>query len=134
MTTKRIKSLIVVSIMLLTCCESNKAKTSTNITSDTLFSDFLNNIPVLELPLKLPCTLPNEAPFIVPFEKHKRYLPKSIDRVYGKINAVDEDYRLIVYGITGDDIYPILFSYDRYGKITDSLSLMALQCLPKIAL
>lgn len=120
--------LFLVSITLLAGCESNRAKTSENIISDTLFSDFLNDIPAQELPMKLECSLPDGSPFRVAFEKHSRYVPKSIDRVYGKINTANENYSLIVYGITGDDIYPVLFSYDRHGKITDSLSLILSGC------
>jgi hypothetical protein len=62
------------------------------------------------------------------FEKFKKYIPKSMDRVFGKIRTKDNKYKLIIYGLTGDDIYPFLFTYDNRGQIRDSLSLILTGC------
>ena len=78
------------------------------------------------MPVKIHCGL-DSVVGIEQLEKFKRFIPKIGERVYGCIQNTG-DYKLIVYGEVGDDIYPYLYSYDSQGKIIDSLSLIISAC------
>src|SRR5882757_2901354 len=118
--------LILIAILLLISCGRDKAnvttdKNDTNV--DTDFTEFLNAIPYQSLPVELSCGLPNETNSADEFKTFSKFIPKSTDKVFGAIKSNTEDYKLVIYGQTGDDIYPIIFSYDNKGEIKDSLFL-----------
>jgi hypothetical protein len=116
---------LTIAILLLTCCH-DKSNRPTDI--DPLFQDFLNEIPNKSLPINFSCGLPDSAKFLSDFEKYKAFIPKSVDRIFGTIESNSDNYKLIVYGYTGDDIYPTLFSYGNDGHVKDSLHLMLSGC------
>ncbi len=57
-----------------------------------------------------------------------QFIPKSADRIFGTIDSKNDTYKFIIYGYTGNDIYPFLYSYDNDGNVKDSLSLMLTGC------
>ena len=118
-------SLTVLILLLITGC-GDKSSRSTDI--DPLFQDFLNEIPKKSLPINLSCGLPNELKSSDDLGKYKSFIPKLADQVFGTIDTSSDSYRLIVYGYTGDDIYPVLFSFDTRGQIIDSLKLILTPC------
>lgn len=123
--TRAIGFLSFTAVLLLLSCR-DKSNTPTNI--DPLFQDFLNELPKKSLPIHLDCGLPNELKSSDGFEKYKALIPKSADQIFGTIDSGSDRYRLILYGYTGDDIYPVLFSFDHKGHIIDSLNLILHPC------
>ena len=116
---------LAIAIFLLTGCQDKSSK-ATEI--DPLFQDFLNAIPKKSLPINFSCGLPDGTEFSRDFEKYETFIPKSVDRIFGTIESNSDIYKLIVYGYTGDDIYPTLFSYSNDGHVKDSLHLMLSGC------
>jgi hypothetical protein len=123
--------LLLVLIGLLVCCGTEKTEHKRLIADnnvDTVFSEFIGSIRKQALPLQITCGLTDNLASLEEFEKFRKYIPKSMDRVFGKFETQDKEYKLVIYGLTGDDIYPFLFSYDTRGQIRDSLSLMLTGC------
>jgi hypothetical protein len=91
------------------------------------FKEFVDSLPFRQLPLRLSCGLPDGPSssnlWISDFEKFKNIIPKGFDNIYGVINTHD-NFKAIIYGQVGDDIYPTLFTYSENGKIIDSLFLI----------
>lgn len=124
--------LIIISISLLISCARSKTnaveKNSSVNATRPRFTEFLDSIPNHPLPIKLNCGLPDGVKSSTAFRRFKEYIPTSVDRIFGTIGSSNSNYRLIIFGQTGDEIYPVLFSFDSNGKIKDSLSLMLANC------
>lgn len=90
------------------------------------FDDFLNNLPSHELPIRLNCGLPDYV-WSKEFNEYKEFLPAGYDAVYGRIGQT-ENFKCIMVGKVGDDIYPTLFTYDNRGEKIDSLFLILRSC------
>jgi hypothetical protein len=113
----------------------NKSITDDNIESkeamDLSFKEFVDKLPFRQLPLRLSCGLPDgpgsDNLRISNFEKFKDIIPTGFDNIYGVINTHD-NFKVIIYGQVGDDIYPTLFTYSKNGKIIDSLFLILNAC------
>jgi hypothetical protein len=116
-------SLTILTLLIAGC--GDKANKTSDI--DPLFQDFLNGIPKKALPINLNCGLPNELKSSDDFEKYKSFIPKSA-RIFGTVDSGSKSYRLVIYGYIGDDIYPVLFSFDNKGQIIDSLNLILNPC------
>jgi hypothetical protein len=116
---------LTIAIVVLTSCQ-DKSNKATEM--DPLFQEFLEAIPEKSLPINFSCGLPDGTEFSRDFEKYKTFIPKSVDRIFGTIESNTVNYKLIVYGYTGDDIYPTLFSYSNDGHVKDSLHLMLSGC------
>lgn len=120
---------IIISFGLLINCGRDKAIATDNSDGvDTVFIEFIDNVRNQTLPLHISCGLTDNLASADEFEKFKNYIPKRMDRVFGKIESQNNKYRLIIYGLTGDDIYPFLYSYDNGGQVRDSLDLMLTGC------
>jgi hypothetical protein len=121
---------ILIAISFLINCSPDKAAkvftTADNV--DTLFLEFVDSIRMQSLPLHISCGLEENLVSSTQFEKFKKYIPQSASLVFGHIKSTSDNHKLIIYGQVGDDIYPLLFSYDRTGKIMDSLHLMLTGC------
>jgi hypothetical protein len=124
---KTLLSVIFISL-LVSCGKDKTAETTGYGETAQLFADFIDSIPRQTLPIHLSCGLPGGTPFVSDFEKYKMYIPKSVDRIFETIENGSNDYKLIIYGRTGDDIYPTLFSFDNKGQLKDSLNLMVTGC------
>ena len=112
-------------ILPFICC---KSKSSKAVEMNPFFQDFLSNVPNRRLPIDLSCGLPDETNFSSEFEKYKSFIPKSVDRIYGTVDGQNDHQNLVMFGYTGDDIYPVLFSFDNSGQIKDSLRLILRSC------
>lgn len=97
-------------------------------TTDPVFQQFLNDIPKQPIPLYLRCGLPDQSAPCSNYKNYKSYIPKSVDRLFGQIDSKNDLYKLIIYGYSGNDINPILFSFDNRGEIIDSLRLFLEGC------
>lgn len=95
---------------------------------NTKFADFLSAIPKGDLPIHLICTLPNGTKFKGDFEIYESFFPASMDRVFGVIDNPSGEYKLVLFGKTGDDIYPYLVSFSNDGVVKDSVSLILSGC------
>lgn len=123
--TKTIELLLLTILTLFIVGCGNETNKTSDI--DPLFQDFLNEIPKKSLPINLNCGLPNESMPSADSEKYKSFIPQSA-RVFGTVDSGSERYRLVIYGYIGDDIYPVLFSFDNKGQIIDSLNLILNPC------
>ena len=115
-------------ISLVIGCGRDMASDKEGAKNERDFAEFLKTIPNHSLPLELSCGLPNETNSVKEFEIFNKFIPKSIDKIFGEIENNTEDLKLIIYGQTGDDIYPIIFSFDNKGAIKDSLFLILKGC------
>ena len=98
---------------------------------NVLFIEFLKAIPIQTPPIKLVCGLPDGPGsnniIASDFAKYKEFIPTGYDAIFGTIGEKDNCY-LVVFGQTSEDIYPTLFSFDKSGKVIDSLSLILSPC------
>jgi len=101
---------IFIVILLLIGCSSK-----TNNSSDR-FKSYYSRLSNVSLPLKINCGFDSGTIDTIGFNKFREFVPSKMDRIYGLINYKDS-ITLILYGQTGDDIYPYLYSYDFSGKI-----------------
>jgi hypothetical protein len=115
--------LILIPTLLMSC---GRDKATTRI--DANFAEFLTTIPNQPLPVELECGLPDETKFSEDFKAFYEFIPKSTDRILGAIESNSDDYKLVIFGQTGDDIYPIIFSFDNKGEVRDSLFLILHGC------
>jgi len=111
-------------------CNSRQTN-ETEKTDDNLFNEFISKIPTRGLPINLSCGLPSgpgsDNIQTSDFETYKEFIPSGQDVIFGAIGQPDK-LKVIIYGRTGDDIYPTLFTYDSFGKRIDSLDLMLNPC------
>lgn len=88
------------------------------------FEEFVHNLPSRQLPINFSCGLPNEFGTgnveSSELSEFAEFIPQNQNLIYGIINQTEE-FTLIIYGETGDDIYPTLYSYNNVGKRIDSL-------------
>lgn len=116
-------------VLIITRCAPNKSATEEKgFNKAELLTQFLDTIPACSLPITLRCGLPDSALSSRDFGRFQKIIPKSVDRIWGAINSSNPAYKLIIFGQTGDDIYPILFSFDNNGNVKDSVSLMLQAC------
>ncbi len=120
---------ILILISLVSC--SNKQTSKENKKEENIFKEFLNKIPLRKLPINFACGLPDGPGSnnmqISEFETYKRFIPNDHNVIYGVIEK-NEKYKMIIYGQSGDDIYPSLYTYDSFGKRIDSLQLILNSC------
>ena len=124
--------------MIFISCNSNKTtqksqqqselKTSYVIDSvqSVKFQKFIATIPTYDLPISLHCGLDSLENFNT-LHDFMEFIPKSMEEIYGYINS-NNKIDLIMFGRVGDDLYPFLYSYDKNGKILDSLFLIISPC------
>jgi hypothetical protein len=123
---------IIPTLLLISLMSCNSRQTNeTNKTSDNVFNEFINKIPSQGLPINLSCGLPSGPGSnniqTSDFETYKEFIPSGQNIIFGTIGQPDK-FKLIIYGRTGDDIYPTLFTYDNFGKRIDSLDLILNPC------
>jgi hypothetical protein len=123
---RKIRFFLLNAIMLVLVCCQNKSNRQAGM--DLLFQDFLNDLPHQSLPMYLKCGLPDQSTSCRDYEKYKSFIPKSVDRIFCKIDSKNDAYKLIIYGYSGDHINPVLFSFDNKGQIKDSLMLFMEGC------
>ena len=90
------------------------------------FKKFITSIPAYDLPINLHCGLDSLKDFNN-LHDFMEFIPKGMEEIYGYINS-NNKFDLIMYGRVGDDLYPFLYSYDKNGKILDSLFLIINPC------
>ena len=100
---------------------------SKTIDSSDRFKSYCSSLSNVSLPLKISCGFDSGTIDTSGFNKFKDFIPSKMDRIYGFLSCKDST-TLILYGQTGDDIYPYLYSYDFNGKIQDSLFLIINPC------
>ena len=123
---------IILLILILWGCDKNTEKhvddqpTETSSIESTGFSDFLDNIPIAPLPLRISCGF--EKTFIEDDfnKKYQAYIPDGFE-VVGKIQTA-KDLNLILLASMGDILYPYLFTLDNNGKQIDSVYLHISTC------
>jgi hypothetical protein len=117
--------LLSAAILVLSCSPN---KSSRPAGSDPIFQEFLKRLPHQSLPTYLKCGLPDQSTSSGDYEKYKSFIPKSVNRLFFKIDSKNDAYKLIIYGYSGNDINPVLFSFDNQGQIIDSLMLFMEGC------
>jgi hypothetical protein len=109
----------------LTCVE----QPDDTIKKKPLFDEFVSKIPNHALPVNFNCGI--DSGIVIEndhqFEKYRSLVPRKVDVIYGTIGST-EKFRLLIFGIMGDDIYPYLYTYDRNGELIDSLDLTLVGC------
>lgn len=130
---RQMRQLILFAYILGLCSCGNKQTQENSIghvdttkIENTLFKEFLDSLQSYETPIHLSCGLPDYI-WANEFKKYKEFLPVEYDAVYGLIGRT-ENFKFIMFGQVGDDIYPTLFSYDKNGGRIDSLSLILNPC------
>jgi len=120
------KLIIPTLLILLVSCVSKPNKNS-----ESRFGKFVGNLPSKNLPLNFSCGLPDESALdnlqSSEFHDYAEFIPSDQNLIYGIIGKTQE-FTLIVYGESGDDIYPTLYSYNKLGERIDSLSLVLSPC------
>ena len=91
------------------------------------FMEIISTIPDIKLPYTIWCGIENGFPVIEDFKKDilKMGLENSV--MVGKL-PIDNDYTYILYGLTGDIIYPYLNIYDKNGQKLDAFYLHISYC------
>jgi hypothetical protein len=123
---------IIPTLLLISLMSCNSKQTNeTTTTDDNVFNEFINKLPSQGLPINLSCGLPDgpgsDNLEVSDFKNYKQFIPSGQNVIFGTIGQPDK-FKLIIYGQTGDDIYPTLFTYDNFGKRIDSLSLILNPC------
>jgi hypothetical protein len=123
---------IIPTLILVTLVSCNSKQTNETTTTDNnLFNEFINKLPTKGLPINLSCGLPDgpgsDNLEVSDFVNYKEFIPSGQNVIFGTIGQPDK-FKLIIYGQTGDDIYPTLFTYDNLGKRIDSLNLILNPC------
>ena len=118
-------------LTLLTVLSCNHNDINKNVSpSETIqkidsikFFQYYSNLKELKLPLTLKCGLASDVSYnYAPFNN---YFERNFDAplyVAGKIYK-DNNFISLLYGIVGDDLYPVLFNYNNDGTKLDSLDL-----------
>ena len=126
-------NLLTFLFFLLSCTNRpslSNADTLTDTTRDNgLFKEFLNKIPSHHLPVNFSCGIETGTRIESnsEFEKFSNFIPHDVDVIFGLIGKT-EKFKLIIFGKTGDDIIPIIFSFDNNGNRIDSLDLSLVGC------
>ena len=123
--------LFLLAILSLWGCQQNYDNKKTNtddsdvsVKEDSLeFFQYYSKLKNINPPLTLSCGLPSDVTYdYAPF---KNYFGRNFDSplyVAGKIYQ-SKVFVTLLYGIVGDDLYPILFNYNTNGIKIDSLDL-----------
>lgn len=106
--------------------EENSVDQETTEVENPIFKEFLDSLQLYEPPIHLSCGLPDYV-WANEFKNFKEFLPPDYDAVYGLIGRTN-NFKFIMFGQVGDDIYPTLFTYDNNGRRIDSLSLILNPC------
>ncbi len=113
---------------LLSCNQNDVNKnvgySDTAVIADSIkFSQYYSKLNDINLPLILTCGLASDIPYsYAPFNN---YFKRNFDSplyVAGKIYQ-SKVFVTLLYGIVGDDLYPVLFNYNNNGVKIDSLDL-----------
>lgn len=95
---------------------------------DSTFNVFLSQLPQHSLPVSFRCGINSSGNIKrerVPLAES--YIPDFCDVIFGRLGN-SQNPVVVVAGITGDDIYPVLFTYSPKGKRVDSLHLTLTPC------
>ncbi len=121
--------LILLTLLTVLSCNQNdiNKKVSPSDTTQKIdsikFLQYYSNLKELKLPLTLKCGLASDVSYnYAPFNN---YFERNFDSplyVAGKIYK-DNNFISLLYGIVGDDLYPVLFNYNNDGTKLDSLDL-----------
>lgn len=126
------KKIIIPTFLLISVlsCRDKPTNNSVGVDAET-FKEFISNLPFRTLPVRFDCGLPDgPGSGNIPasdVQDYKEFIPGKHDVIFGTVGQSDK-FKLVIYGQTGDDIYPHLFSYDTSGRILDSLALMLSGC------
>lgn len=116
-------------LTFLTVLASCASKQTEN--SESKFNEFVHNLPSRELPLNFSCGLPDgpgsDNFHSSEFNNYSEFIPNNHNLIFAVIGQRQE-FTLIIYGESGDDIYPSLYSYNKLGERIDSLSLVLTPC------
>lgn len=119
-----LKLLIPTLLILLVSCAPKES-------TESRFTKFVGKLPSKNLPIGFTCGLPDSStldnPSTSDFPEYAEFIPGDQNLIYGIIGNTQE-YTLVIYGETGDDIYPTLYAYNKSGKRIDSLSLVLSPC------
>jgi len=123
--------LFLLAILSLLGCQQNYTNKKTNsydsdvtVKEDSLkFFQYYSKLKNINPPLTLSCGLPSDVSYdYAPFNN---YFSRNFDSplyVAGKIYQ-SRVFVTLLYGIVGDDLYPVLFNYNNNGIKIDSLDL-----------
>lgn len=110
-------------VFILISCTSKSTETS-----ESRFGKFVGSIPLKDLPINFYCGLTDGDNLQTSdFNDYAQFIPSEQNLIYGVIGKTQK-YTLIIYGESGDSIYPALYSYNKSGKRIDSLSLVLSPC------
>jgi len=117
-------------------CDSKLIKDSGHSLNDSISASFdkaISLLKTIELPYKLYCGVDDndyifysQCPDLI-----KSIFPKNerIDGIVGKINGINDNNIFIIFTSVGDIIYPYLYTFNKQGKIIDSLYLHISYCV-----
>lgn len=97
------------------------------------FKEFLEEIPLRKFPVLLDCGLPDgpgsDNLNTAAFTRYHQFIPniEKYELIYGSVGHSDQ-FKAIILGQVGDDLYPTLFTYDNNAQIIDSLFLILNPC------
>ena len=101
----------------------NTSKITSTKEDSVKFFNYYSKLNVYGSPFKLVCGLDanvlyDKAPFLNYFNKNSETPLVVAGRVFS-----NNQFITILYGSVGDDIYPLLYSFNKYGVKVDSLDL-----------
>lgn len=114
---------------LLLSCSVNTGHPTSNIKNK--FDSLISIMPLRNLPVDFICGLPDGAGadnmLVSDLSAYENFTPKNQKVLFGILERT-KNYTAVIYGESGDDIYPTLFIYDTLGNRIDSLSLILSGC------
>jgi len=121
--------LLLLTLLIVLSCNQNDINKNVSPSETTQkidsikFLQYYSNLKELKLPLTLKCGLAsdvsyNYAPFNNYFERNSDSPLYVVGKIYKNNNFIS-----LLYGIVGDDLYPVLFNYNNIGTKIDSLDL-----------
>jgi hypothetical protein len=126
----QINHIILILFFAITSCNS-KSTIKDHTNSKNKFQEYIRVLPNKHLPIEFKCGLPSGLGSsnlsVTDLEIYKAYFPIDHQAVFGLINQRNQ-YKAIIYGKVGDDIYPTLVTYDSLGNKIDSLTLILNSC------
>jgi hypothetical protein len=106
-------------------CTDNQTKTEhSDKSQDSIkFYSYYSKLNIYKVPFELFCGLDANTKYQkAPSQNYFSYDKETPLVVAGRL-YVDNEFITILYGNVGDDLYPLLYTYNYYGDKIDSLNL-----------
>lgn len=121
------KYIIAFFFLLITFVQCTDSDTKTEhrvISQDSIkFFDYYSKLNIYKVPFELFCGLDANSNYQkAPFPNYFSY-DKATPLIVGGRLYENNKFITLLYGSVGDDLYPILYTYNFYGNKIDSLNL-----------